>query len=222
MMLGILLKIIFVAAVTALAWFSVPVALVALSAVVLAAIYDKASSLIEISFGPLKAKLERDVTDAEKLLLSLRKLAQVQAKFAISTSARTGRWASEDGWNYDTVRSLEQALRDTGATDAELTDARTDFIHFTLRDYAYCILGGSYVPMHRGQEAVAEYHRHQKSGSFLDPEFLEQWLTKWSELTAERKVLLDDMRWLKSNGDVKDREQFMRSQQPIKWQPDQL
>lgn len=62
------LKVGFVAAVTALAFFSIPVAVVALVATILVALNEKASGIVELSFGPLKTKLERDLSEAEKLL----------------------------------------------------------------------------------------------------------------------------------------------------------
>lgn len=47
------LRIGFVIAATALAWFSIPVATVAIAASILVALQAKAGTLIEISFGPL-------------------------------------------------------------------------------------------------------------------------------------------------------------------------
>src|SRR3546814_12663545 len=90
------LSIAFVIAVTALAWFHLPVAVIAMCASILAALYGKASTLVEVSFGPLQAKLERDVSEAEKLVAKLRELAALQAKAAIGAAVRTGRWRSKE------------------------------------------------------------------------------------------------------------------------------
>lgn len=210
-------KVAFVFGVTALAWFSVPAAVVAICASILAALYGKLGTIIEISFGPLKAKLEREITEAEKLLQSLRKLALVQAKTAISIGARTGRWSSEDDWNYQTVRQLEAALREAGVDEASLKEARQDFVQFTVRDLAYCVMGGAYVPMNLGVEARREYDQIRKGDGFTNPDQLEQYLKKWNVLTPEREVRIADMRWLVDNGDVGDQEQYMRSQVPVPW-----
>src|SRR3546814_11673630 len=85
------LSIAFVIAVTALAWFHLPVAVIAMCASILAALYGKASTLVEVSFGPLKAKLEREVSEAEKLVAKLRKIASLQAKAARSEARRVGK-----------------------------------------------------------------------------------------------------------------------------------
>src|SRR3546814_18060514 len=90
------LSIAFVIAVTALAWFHIPVAVIAMCASILAALYGKASTLVEVSFGPLKAKLERDVSEAEKIVAKLRELAALKAKADSGASVRTDRWAQNE------------------------------------------------------------------------------------------------------------------------------
>src|SRR3546814_8364728 len=121
--------------VTALALFHLPVAVIPMCASILEALYGKASTLVEVSFGPLKAKLERDVSEAEKLVAKLRELAALQAKAAIGAAVRTGRWANNgEGWIYDKVVALETALRDMGVSDETLGDAQADFLAFTISD----------------------------------------------------------------------------------------
>ena len=78
------LSLTFVAAVTTLAAFNLPAAIAAIAASILAVAYPKIDSIIEISFGPLKAKLERNVTASELLLKRLSEFAVVQGRTAAS------------------------------------------------------------------------------------------------------------------------------------------
>ena len=49
-------RVAFVVGITALTWFSVPAAIMAVAATILVAVQSRASTLIELSFGPLRAK----------------------------------------------------------------------------------------------------------------------------------------------------------------------
>ncbi|MGB7654940.1 MAG: hypothetical protein WBL74_05620 [Novosphingobium sp.] len=222
MLLKILLKVAFVVAASVLAWFSVPVAIVAICAIVLAALSDHTSFLIELSFGPLKAKLERDVTQAEKLLEQLKSFATLQAKASISTSSRTGRWADYEPWNYYLAVEIENSLRSMGVAEDEISDALQDFVSFTIRDFKWAILGGSYGPVDLGPDAMKGYNEGNRTDEFLDPDKLEAWLKEWDQLTPDRIERLADMRWIVSNRKVRDLEQYSRCRKAVPWKEGQV
>jgi hypothetical protein len=216
---GLLLKAVFVGAVTALAWFSVPVAIVAICASVLAALHDKASSIIELSFGPLKAKLERELTDAEQLLDRLKSFAAVQARAAIAASAHTGRFSAANDWIFASAKRLEEALKAIGASSDQIRESRSDLIQLTLLDAGHAATGGNIVPMHLAKEAQVEWKTARDQKLFSDPEYTEGWLRKQGQFTSERQKILDDMRWIIANGDIQNSEQYLRVRTPVEWRP---
>lgn len=211
------LKILFVAAVTVLAWFSWPTALVAISATLLAALYDKASALIEISFGPLTAKLEREVSAAERLVDQLRDFAAIQAKSVIAAGIRTGRWAGSDGWIYSHFRNLERSLREMGVSEESIGEARSELVKYAVWDAALCALGGSQVAKKDGRLLDKEWHAAVGTFPDADPDRIEAFLIKHDLMNEERQARVDDMRWMTEHNDIRDEDQFMRTQQPVEW-----
>lgn len=211
------IKLAFIAGATALAAFSIPVAIVALGATILTALHDKAGGLVELSFGPLKAKLERDISEAEKLVAKLRQLTMIQAKAAISTGVRSGRWSDESGWLYDQVRALELAMRDIGLNDDQLREARADFVLYTISDAGNAAMGRGRIPMHLGQGVESEWRSALEGGLDKDANKIEAFLRKWGQLTPERSNLLDDMRWMKQHGDIRDKAQYLRAIGEVPW-----
>jgi hypothetical protein len=193
-------------------------AIFAVGTIVLAAIYDKASSLVEISFGPLKAKLERNVSDAEHLLEKLKRQAVIQAKLGITAAANTGRFASRTDWIFVETKRIEQSLRDMGASEQELEEARSELVRLTLSDLGHSATGGSTVPHFLAIEGHQEWSLARRERKFADPDYVLSWLTKWDLLTSERQGLINDMRWVIEHRDVKDSAQYMRAHNPIEWQ----
>lgn len=212
-------KVAFLIGLTVVAWFSVIAATFAVLGALLIAFVSRADQISEFSFGPLKAKLERTLSESERLVASLRKLAVIQAKLAVATSARTGRWSQNDAWFYHGVRELEGALKEIGASNDELTAVRADFVNFTLIDLGHAVLGGSTAPLFLGQEAVEEWKRLRRQ-SVADPDAIAEWLSQHNLLTDSRVQMLNDMRWIRDNGDVQSEEQFMRCQaEPLQLRP---
>lgn len=203
---------VFVASVTTLSWFNLAAAIVAICAVILVALQSKAGSLIEFSFGPLRAKLERELSEAEKLVEKLRAFAAIQAKMVITASSRTGRWADQtDDWQFMNMKRLDAALRDMGVSEAELQDARSELVKMTILDLGNSALGLSKVPTKLGPQAVAEWQAIKRSQLHSSPDEVEAYLRKWDSLSPERQLRIDDMRWIIENRDIRDREQFMRA-----------
>lgn len=212
----LLLQSCFVVGVTALAWFHLAASVMAVCAVVLVALAGKFESLVEVSFGPLKAKLERNISESEHLLQNLKALAVVQARATNAASVNTGRWASADDWIYQSVMRVENGLRELGISDNEIADAKSDFVELTIRDAASAALGGAYVPSRLGQEAIKEWHQVKRDFR-SNPDEIETYLTKWGELTPDRKIRIDDMRWMITHRSVQDSAQYMRAHSPVKW-----
>jgi hypothetical protein len=210
-------KAVFVIAVTSLAWFNVAAAIVAICAVLLTVLHGKASSIIELSFGPLKAKIERELSDAEKLVGQLKRVAAIQARQAIAASARTGRFASEDDWIFVATKRTEAALRELGVSEEELQEARSDLVQLTLYDLGSSATGGAYIPSALGSDAVREWREAKRVKAFSDPNAVEAWLSKWGVLNPARQERIADMRWILEHHDIRDADQYMRAHRPVEW-----
>lgn len=210
-------KIGFVVAATTLAWFNIPAAVVAIAASILVALHGKAGALIEISFGPLKAKLEREVTEAERLVSQLREFAALQAKAVIAAGVRAGRFASESDWLYHHVKDMESALRSMGVSEEALKGARKEFVTYTINDAGHMALGHGHIPSKDGKFLDTEWR--EAMGQFPDrnPDKVEAFLTAHGFMNEARAERLADMRWMAQNGDVRDADQYLRSQQPVPW-----
>ena len=211
----IILMIGFVVAATMLSWFSVSAALVAVSTTMLCVLYGKLDLIIEVSFGPLKAKLERNISESDRLLQALKKFASVQAKATASAAAHTGRFATGNDWIFLATKELEAALREIGATEDDLSHVRSDLVRLTLRDLGAAATGGSMIPSKLGKIAVEEWRQLRGDGEANDPDAIEAWLIKWDALTDDRQLLLEDMRWIIANRNVRDRDQYLRAQEAI-------
>ena len=199
----------FVIVATALAWFNVAAAIVFVCACLLVALFPKFESIVELSFGPLKAKLERTVSESEKLVSGLRELALAQSKALVSASAHTGRFATNDGWIFHAAKSIESGLRSIGASEEELKLAREDLVRLTIRDIGAAATNGSYLPSDLGDEAEVEWIEFRRSEKLADPDFLQSWLEKHSVYDEPQKRLIDAMRWMIEHGDIKDEEQYL-------------
>lgn len=210
-------RIAFIPAVTALSWFTVPGAIIAICATILVAVHVRASELIEISFGPLRAKLKQEISEAERLVEKLREFAALQAKGVISANTRLGRWSDQSDWAYQSLREIEAALRELGVSEDEIRNSRMEMIKFTASDLGGAAMASSTVPSKLGREAVKEWQSIMHKGLEKTPEEIEAFLKKWNVLTPERQIRIDDMRWVLEHHDIRDRDQFMRGHEPVEW-----
>ena len=210
-------KVSFVVAVTAVAWFNWPAAVLAVSATLLAILHDKASTLIEISFGPLTAKLEREVSAAERLVEQLRDFAGLQAKSVLAAGIRTGRWAANDGWIYAQFRQLERSLRSMGVDECVIGEARSELVKYAIWDAASAALGGSQIATKDGEMLSVEWHAARGHFPDADPDRIESFLLQHELMNDDRRIRIDDMRWMIENGDIRDEDQFLRTQKAVEW-----
>lgn len=208
----------FVVAATALAWFSIPAAVVAIVASILVALQAKAGALIEISFGPLKAKLEREVTEAERLVKQLREFAALQAQAIVAAGVRAGRWSSESDWLYLHVKELEASLRGMGVSEEALKTSRQEFVTYAVHDAAHMAMGGGRLPKKDGEYLDSEWREALGEFPNTDPDRIEAFLNRHGLMNPERLTRIADMRWMIEHGDVRDAEQYMRTQKPVNWE----
>jgi hypothetical protein len=214
---GAALRSTFVLGVTALAWFSIPAATVAIVASILVALQAKAGTLIEISFGPLKAKLEREVSEAERLVKQLREFASLQAKAIVSAGVRTGRWVSDDDWLYQNIRSLEASLREMGVGEEALKSFRGEFVLYAINDAGAMALGNGQIAVKNGKMLEQEWREALGEFPNRSANTIEAFLNRHELMNEDRAARIADMRWMADHGDVKDLDQYRRTQRPVPW-----
>lgn len=216
--LGVALKLIFIAVITMLAWFNLSAAIMAVAATILVVLWDKAKDIVEISFGVLKAKINRDLSEAEKLVGQLRDFSALQTKALFSAAIRTGRWAGEgDAWLFHHVKALEASLVEMGAKPDTIFAARQEFVRFTASDAGAMALGSGRVPTVKGKMLEKEWRAAIGKHGERDPDVLEAFLMEHDLMTEERQIRIDDMRWMLAEGDVRDEEMYLRSQKRVPW-----
>ena len=211
------LKVGFVLAVSGLAWFNVTVAITAICATVLTALHGKAGEIIEFSFGPLKAKLKQEISEAERLVEHLRAASISQAKVIIASGLRTGRFSEQTDWQYQSLRAIESSLRQMGIVDDDLRNLRKEFVAYTIAEAGGMALGHGHIPSKNGQFLEAEWREALGKYPERDPAKIEAFLTKHDLMNAERQQRLDDMRWMAQHGDVQDAAMYLRSQMAVPW-----
>ncbi|MBU1335428.1 MAG: hypothetical protein KJ944_08160 [Alphaproteobacteria bacterium] len=91
------------------------------------------------AFG-LKAKLRQTVSEADDLLTGLRTATSTASKLAYFQLAYIGRMASPT-WDYkrDLLGQVDEGLRKTGGTEAEIAPLREPIIRFLLADIYYLL-----------------------------------------------------------------------------------
>ncbi|WP_432201194.1 hypothetical protein ACRAQ7_02955 [Erythrobacter sp. W53] len=209
----LLLKVGFVIAVTALAWFHLAASIMFVCAIVLLAVAGRLESLVEFSFGPLRAKIEKNLSASEELLENLKNFAVVQARAANAASVHTGRFATNDDWIFRSMKRLETSLVEIGVEAPELREARSDFVRLTIRDAGGSALGGGRIPTVLGEGAVSEWRQVDRG----NPDEVESFLIKWDVMNDEREDRISDMRWMIENEDVRDSEQYVRAHTDVEW-----
>ena len=207
----------FIVGIPALAWFSLAVSIMAVCAIVLVVLVGKLESLVEFSFGPLKAKIERNLSKSEQLLDDLKRFATIQAKAAINANVYNGRWgAEEDDRVFHSVRSVEQGLRGLGFDDAEIREARREFVRLTIFDAAHAVLGGSTIPKPLSGGDIEEWKNLRRELE-VDVDAIEGFLRRFGQNDPAQNLLIEDMRWMTDHGDVKDVDQYLRAHRTIEW-----
>lgn len=209
------LSIGFVVAAVALAFFSVAAATSFVCATILVVLYPRIETVIEFSFGPLKARLERNLSASEVLLDQLRELSVIQARLGMSTAARSGRFHDPDDWIFQRMKELDAHLGKMGVVPEVRKEIRGDSITSILYDFRNTILGGNFWQFTElGLEAQKEW-RELRSSPIIDVAAIERWLVRWEIMTEDRRVRLEDMKWIIEHHDIRDRDQFLRSQHDV-------
>lgn len=195
----------FVAVAVLLAFFSVAAATVFVCATILVVIYPRIDTVIEFSFGPLTAKLERTITKSELILDSLQKLSVVQAKLGLNSAIRVGRLHHGAEWIFPLMKGIDALLSEIGVDTTIRSEVRKDIVDYTIHDLALAALGGNSWS-HRGvhPDAIKEWSALRAKPGFLTAEDVDAFLTKWNLMTPERQIMIDDMRAIRESGDIRD------------------
>jgi hypothetical protein len=207
----VIVSLLFVAAATSLAFFSVPAAIIAICSVILVVLHPRLASVIEFSFGPLKATLERNISQSELLIAELKDMAVAQARVAAAAAAHTGRFAQANDWIFVATKDLESRLVKMGVPDEEIVAVRKDLVRFTLVDLGARAIGANSNMSWPSDPMAAAERRQILDDDRTDADAIEAYLTKYELLTPARAQLIEDIRWIKANQDVRDRAQYLRA-----------
>jgi hypothetical protein len=210
------IKIFFIIIATSLSFYNLASSAIFICSAILVALAGKVGSLVEFSFGPLKAKLEKNVSESIEILESIKKISLVQAKAILDSAARSGRSSSSDASTFHTLKALDDQLEKLRISKEERTDARAEVVRSAIIDAAHVALGAEYAPSHLPPEARAEWNVLRDYSS-IDPDKIESFLQKWGCLDDKRAELIEDIRAMQLTRDIVDEAQFLRTKSRIHW-----
>lgn len=116
----------------------------------------------EIKILGLEAKLRNTISDAEKILDSLRKVSIPISEVAISLASRTGRMdtatSKEDLFNL--VTSISNELRQLNVNEDQLDKIKQDWYYFTTFDMCSILLEEARLLLKKHHNELDQQHRH--------------------------------------------------------------
>jgi hypothetical protein len=129
-----------------------------------------AGTITEVSLGPLKARLERRIAEADALTQRLRESIKLTLAVAVSATMRTGRYPDRNRmYVRDALDRVDQIAKSAGLTSSDLAIVKDDFRRFTEIDMAQAFLS-NYVFTDPTLEAIASPIRHgEKKGLDIIP-----------------------------------------------------
>lgn len=151
----------------------------------------------ELSFGPLRARLSREVEEATETLKRVRELAHLTAASTLSLVKMSGRMGGYTDAEEDEIkRSMIALLKQLNLTDAEVEEALSRWHQVVEYDYVHFLLGGNIVPDGFTDQERREWSQLRDGGiqNNPSPDVVEDYLARTSTLDEERKGLVEDYR----------------------------
>ena len=150
----------------------------------------------------IEAETREVVKEARTVTKEIRELGKILVENQISHLIRHSRLGSFGEIEQENRKNdLLQTLRAIGVEDGEVDLILKDWHTFTIRDYAYAILGEGQIPIHLGDDALADHKemRERDLNHPPTPDEVEAFLTKYDLLTELRKEQLEDYRYYLEN-----------------------
>lgn len=156
----------------------------------------------EISLGPLRAKLRKQVEEAEQVITAIRALATQVASTTLSLVKRSGRLGGYDDEEEEAIRiEVHDLLKQLGVGESEVNDTLNEWHRFTELDYSLFTLGGTQVPKDLPQEHQPRWKELRSGGvkKIPLPEELKEFFEQAGMLTSEREELIKDYEFYLKN-----------------------
>lgn len=156
----------------------------------------------ELSIGPLKTKLVRQIQEAEQALEAVRALTAKTAETSLSLVKMSGRLGGfSDEQEEEILSSFRQLMNELGVDDAT-KDRAEAFWHQTVEyDYGHLALGGNQVPQDADPEESREW-KLLRRGGFEErprPEAIEAFLNRTGYMNETSKEFLEDLNYYIEN-----------------------
>jgi len=206
----------FVVITTVLAWLGGATVVGAmLCAAVLVVLYGRVDDVVEFSLGPLKARLEKNVAESERLLNGLRSMALAQIRRRLDEAASV---ADRDFYlgNDDLYIIQDQALddlRNLGIVGNDANNIIRPYVLTIAKQLGNRALGvPSSVTFLLGETAESERQEIMlQNNSNPNPETIHKWLEKYGVCSERVHQLVADMAELIEAGRIQTSDQVRRS-----------
>lgn len=160
------------------------------------------SDIIELSIGPLKTKLVRQVEEAEQALEAVRALAAKTAETALSLVKMSGRFDGFTAQQEDEIFNSFRSLMDELGIEEAIRDEAEAFWHCTVEfDYGHFALGGNTIPEGASPEVSAEWSGLRGGGITQRPEptVIEEFLRRTGYMNETSQEFLEDLKFYIAN-----------------------
>ena len=189
---------------------SVSLAGLLLVCLVLGVFLSRIDLIEEITIGPMKAKLQRRIDQAEDVLLSLQNVAATIAEISLSTMIRTG---ATGGFNKDESEGFRvrvvKLLHDIGVENSAVMAAQRELVGYLKWEYVWALTGRSGPPNGVTDEQFSSW-KELTSGQTKLPTVgsIRSYLRSINALDEEATQLLNDYTHFMQTGNHRRPEVF--------------
>lgn len=181
---------------------------------VLGLVLSKFDLIEEITVGPLTAKLQRRINEAEEVLKKLQNVAAAISEISLSTMIRTGR---AGGFGFEESEKFRMRivslLREIGVGNDDVAATQRELTGYLKREYVYAIVGRSVPPIGISEEKIRAWNEIRDSHQIPTVGKVRSFLRSINALDEEAIELLDDYTYFEKHGDHRRPEVFFRLKQ---------
>jgi hypothetical protein len=193
--------------------------------IALASLNLPADRLEEFGIGPLKARLEKRIKEADELTDRLKEVMRLMLSVAVSAGMRTGRFAHQTQlYHQELFTNVEKIFERTGLDPGAKAEVLRDFYFFSKVDMGLALLGSS---IHTGSETepLAKELRQSKVFDATSVEsmrklaclyevetlpHIQEWLSDFEALVLTNRIRRPD-HWFNYQDDSKNRIGIIRA-----------
>jgi hypothetical protein len=194
--------------------------------IALASLNLPADRLEEFGIGPLKARLEKRIKEADELTDRLKEVMRLMLSVAVSAGMRTGRFAHQTQlYHQELFTNVEKIFERTGLDPSAKDEVLRDFYFFSKVDMSLALLGSSSTHPGSETEPLAKELRQskvfdatsvksmRKLASLYEVEALphiQEWLNDFEALVLTNRIRRPE-HWFNYQDDSKNRIGIIRA-----------